>query len=123
MGFARYYSYRYDAYGLAFLNADYNGTPDTPATHYVHEYRQALGRDIDMTVDYKVPEHMAVYSRGYTSPNDSYAAGSSFVGYPAEAFGDEAVIDALYGSGTPLPASKEALVQGWQAYLQTSYGG
>lgn len=122
-GFARYYSYRYDAYGLAFLNADYNSAPDTPATHYVYEYKQTVGRDIDMAMDYKALEHMAVYSRGYTSPNDSYAAGSSFVGYLAEAFGDEAVIDALYGSGTPLPASKEALVQGWQAYLQANYGG
>ncbi len=120
-GFARFYSCRYDAYGLAFLNADYNSLPDTPETRYVHEYLEAVGRPIDMAAEHETLEDIAVYSRGYTDPNDSYAAGSSFVGYLVREFGDAAVIDAIYGTGTPLPRPMEALVQEWQDYLQTTY--
>lgn len=120
-GFARYFSYRYDAYGVAFLNEDYNHTPNTPETLYVREYLQTLDRPLDMAVDFEELENIAVYSRGYTSPNDSYAAGSSFVQYLVKAFGETAVIDAIYGSGTPLPQSTQELVSLWQSYLQTNY--
>lgn len=120
-GFARYFSYRYDAYGIAYLNEDYNHTPDTPETLYVREYLQTLDRPIDMAVDFEELENIAVYSRGYTSPNDSYVAGSSFVQYLVNLFGERAVIDSLYGSGTPLPQSTSELVQLWQEYLQANY--
>lgn len=120
-GFARFYSCRYDAYGLAFLNADYNSLPNTPEARYVHEYLEAVGRPIDMAADFETLEDIAVYSRGYTDPNDSYAAGSSFVGYLVREFGDAAVIDTLYGTGTPLPRPMETLVQDWQDHLQTTY--
>lgn len=120
-GFARYFSYRYDAYGMAFLNEDYNHTSDTAETLYVWEYLQTLDRPIDMAVDFEELENIAVYSRGYTSPNDSYVAGSSFVQYLVKAFGEAAVIDYIYGSGTPLPQPMTELVQLWQEYLQTNY--
>lgn len=74
-----------------------------------------------MAVDFEKLENIAVYSRGYTSPNDSYVAGSSFVQYLVKAFGEQAVIDSIYGSGTPLPQSMSELVQLWQEYLQTNY--
>ena len=47
-GFARYFSYYYDFYGMPFLNQDYNNTPDTPTTKYVHEFLDAINRPIDM---------------------------------------------------------------------------
>lgn len=120
-GFARYFSYRYDAYGMAFLNEDYNHAPNNPDTLYVWEYLQTLDRPIDMSVDFEELENLAAYSRGYTSPNDSYAAGSSFIQYLVKAFGERAVIEYIYGSGTPLPQSIKELVEGWQEYLQANY--
>lgn len=120
-GFARYFSYRYDEYGIAFLNQDYNNVSDSAATSYVREYLSNIGRDIDMAVDYGELENIAVWSRSYTDPNASYVAGSSFVQYLVGEFGEQAVIDAIYGSGTPLPRTYNELVGEWNAYIENTY--
>lgn len=120
-GFARYFSYRYDYYGIAFLNQDYNSAPDSAATRYVHEYRNKINRPIDMAADYGEIENIAVWSRSYTNPNASYVAGSSFVQYLVGQYGERAVVDSLYGDGTPLPKSYTELVHDWNAYIQDTY--
>lgn len=117
-GFARYFSYRYDAYGIAFLNQDYNSMADTEATRYVHEYLSAIGRPIDMAVDYAALENVAVWSRSYADPNANYLAGSSFVQYLVREYGETAVIDHIYGSGAPLGKDYDTLVAQWNQYIE-----
>ncbi len=92
-GFARYFSYKYDYYGIAFLNADYNSPGNSRNTLYVREYLERIGRPIDMAIDFAEIEAIAIYSRGAYQPNGSYAAGSSFVGYLVASYGEQAVID------------------------------
>lgn len=124
-GFARYFSYRYDAYGIAFLNQDYNNLVDSAAADYVREYQSRIGRPIDMAVDYEKLENIAVWSRSYTDPNASYVAGSSFVQYLVKRFGERAVIDFVYGDGVPLPYAYEELVADWSEGIERtcqSYG-
>ncbi len=122
-GFARFFSYRYDDYGIAFLNQDYNNAPDSAATQYVHEFRNTINRPINMSIDYKELENIAVWSRSYTDPNASYVAGSSFVQYLVSLYGEKAVIDAIYGSKEPLPKSYEELVRSWNEYIENTYQG
>ena len=120
-GFARYFSYYYDHYGIAFLNYDYNNSPDTEATKYVHDYLASIDRPIDMEKDFRELENLAVYSYGLTDPNKSYLTGSSFVQYLVNQYGESAVIDYIYGSGEPLPKTYSELVRDWIEYIENNY--
>lgn len=120
-GFARYFSYRYDHYGMALLNQDYNNTPETAETLYVHKYLKTIGRPIDMAVDYLELENIAVYSRSLTNPNKSYVAGSSFIQYLVNQYGEECVIQHIYGSGDALPKTYPELVRDWNTYIDETY--
>ncbi len=122
-GFARYFSYYYDFYGIAFLNQDYNNTPNTEATKYVHEYLATINRPIDMAKDYCELENIAVYSFNFTNPNANYAAGSSFVQYLVKQYGKEAVINDIYGNGNSLPKTYSESVKEWNEYIETNYNG
>ena len=120
-GFARYFSYYYDHYGIAFLNNDYNNTPDTAATKYVHEYLENIGRPINMVTDYKELENIVVYSRSFKDPNSSYVAGSSFVQFLVERYGESMVINHIYGKGEQLPVSYNQLVAEWNTFIENNY--
>ncbi len=120
-GFARYFSYYYDFYGIAFLNQDYNNSPDTPELKYIHEYLATINRPIDMARDFTELENIAVYSRNLTDPNKSYATGSSFVQYLVKQYGEEAVINSIYGNGDPLPKSYAELVKEWNEFIEVNY--
>lgn len=120
-GFARYFSYYYDFYGMAFLNQDYNNTPDTPELRYVHEYLAAINRPIDMAKDYREIENVAVHYFGFTNPNKNYLAGSSFVQYLVKQYGEEAVINSIYGNCNPLPKTYAELVKEWDEYIAREY--
>ena len=120
-GFARYFSYYYDFYGMPFLNQDYNNTPDTPTTKYVHEFLDAINRPIDMAKDYRELENVAVYYFGFTDPNKNYLTGSSFVQYLVKQYGEEAVINSIYGNGDPLPKTYAELVKEWNEFIETNY--
>ena len=89
-GFARYFSYYYDLYGIAFLNQDYNHTPDTPKTKYIREYLATINRPIDIAKDYCEIENVAVYYFNFTDPNADYGVGSSFIQYLVKQYGEEA---------------------------------
>ena len=120
-GFARYFSYYYDFYGMAFLNQDYNNTPDTPELKYIHEYLATINRPIDIEKDYQELENIAVYSRSFTDPNKSYLTGSSFVQYLVKRYGEEAVISSIYGNGDSLPKTYRELVKEWNEYIESNY--
>ena len=120
-GFARYFSYYYDFYGIPFLNQDYNNSPNTPELQYVHEYLATINRPIDMAKDYCELENVAVYYFGFTDPNKNYLTGSSFVQYLVKQYGEEAVINSIYGNGEPLPKTYAELVKEWNEFIETNY--
>ena len=120
-GFARYFSYYFDFYGTALLNQDYNNTPDTPELKYIHEFSAVINRPIDITIDYQELENIAVYSRSWTNPNENYLTGSSFVQYLVKQYGEEAVINSIYGNGTPLPKKNIELIKDWNKYIESEY--
>ena len=122
-GFARYFSYYYDFYGIPFLNQDYNNTPNTPTTKYIHEYLAAINRPIDMAKDYCELENIAVYYFSFANPNANYVAGSSFVQYLVNQYGEEAVINSIYGNGDSLPKTYAELVKEWNEYIESKYAG
>lgn len=120
-GFARYFSYRYDYYGVAFLNQDYNNVAFSSATKYIYEYFEVIDRPIDMAIDYAEIENIAVYSRDYKDPNSSYVAGSSFIQYLVNQYGEKAVIDFIYGDESLFEKTYEELVADWVIYIDKSY--
>ena len=120
-GFARYYSYRYDHYGIALLNHDYNHLAQTAVTGYVYEYLDQIQRPIDMASDYEEIENLAVWYFGLRDPNANYLAGSSFVQYLVKQYGDQAVIQSVYGDKTPLPKPYAELVSDWLANIENRY--
>jgi hypothetical protein len=122
-GFARYFSYRYDHYGIALLNRDYNNAAETPELKYIHEYRDTIQRPIDMAIDYDKIENIAVWSRSLKNPNANYLAGSSFVQYLVNQYGEQAVIRSIYGDKTPLPKTYADLVRGWIGAVESSCQG
>ena len=122
-GFARYFSYYYDFYGMPFLNQDYNNSPNTPELKYIHEFLDAINRPIDMAKDYRELENVAVHYFGFTDPNANYLAGSSFVQYLVKQYGEEAVINSIYGNGDPLPKTYAELVKEWKEYIESEYVG
>lgn len=120
-GFARYFSYYYDHYGIAMVNADYAAAADTEKLHYIHEFRAQVGRAIDMAADFGAIESIIAYTRGYASPNVSYAAGSAFVHYLVQRYGEEAVIRHVL-DGAAFDAPQAELVSDWKAWLKDHYG-
>lgn len=123
-GFARYFSYRYDYYGNAMSNADYNAVPDTANYQYIHDYRDSIGRDIDVTEDIEALLHIATYVNGYNSPNDGdgYTPGASFVAYLISRLGQEKVIEIICTTHDFGEYSYGELVADWQAFLEQNYG-
>lgn len=119
-GFARYFSYYYDYYGIAFLNEDYNTATESDLTEYLFEFKRTINRPIDMQSDFIEIENIAVYSRGYTDPNASYVAGSSFVQYLVRAYGEAFVTKCIYGSES-FPKPYNSLVDEWNQYIEKTY--
>lgn len=120
-GVARYFSYKYDYYGIAMLNVDYNAPSSRKELLYVREYKEKIGRDIDMAVDFTEIENIAVYSRSYFDPNCSYVAGSSFVAYLVSQFGEHEVIAMIFSKHGMEHSLYTALVDHWVSYLKTNY--
>ncbi len=106
---------------MPLLNRDYNNTPDTPTTKYIHEYLTTINRPIDIEKDYCELENVAVYYFGFANPNENYVAGSSFVQYLVKQFGEEAVINSIYGNGDALPKNYAELEKEWYEFIVTKY--
>lgn len=121
-GFARYFSYYYNHYGIAFLNEGYNHSPDMAHVQYVQDYLAAIGRPIDMAADFGGFESFCAYTLGYQSPDVNYVSGSAFVHYLVQRFGEEAVIRHVCGQEV-LPQDVSALTADWLAWLDETYQG
>ena len=74
-----------------------------------------------MAKDYAELENIAVYSRSWTNPDANYLTGSSFVQYLVKQYGEEAVINSIYGNGDPLPKSYAELVKEWNEFIEANY--
>lgn len=122
-GFARYLDLRYDYYGAPATTNDWNTLPDTESFHYVHEYMEKMGRPLDMAADYLVIYDLYVYYNGATSPNQNsgYIPGASFIHYLVKQYGEQRVIQSIYGDGEPLPKDYDELVEDWLAYINETY--
>lgn len=119
-GFARYFSYKYDAYAYDFLNNYWNDE----SIIWVQEYIDFLGRPIDVRTD--VPElwDILVHGYGYTDPNSGYESGASFIGYLVDQYGEQAVIsyvcsDSEYNE--EWEKTYDELVQDWNQYIEENY--
>ena len=76
-----------------------------------------------MAKDYRELENVAVYYFGFTDPNANYLTGSSFVQYLVKQYGEEAVINSIYGNGDPLPKIYAELVKDWVEFIENEYQG
>ena len=121
-GFARYFSYYYDDYGIAFLNEDYSNLPDAADVQYVREYQEAIGRPIDMATDFGDLECFRAYALDYRSPEADYASGSAFVHYLVKRFGEKAVIRHVCGL-EELSQDMSVLTADWLDWLEETYQG
>ena len=119
-GIARYFSFYYDHYGWAFRNEDYNNPPELDYAQFIRDYQAAIGRPIDMAVEYGEVESLGAYSRKAQSPDESYAIGSAFVHYLVLRFGEEAVIRHVRGLEA-LPQDIPTLTADWLAWLDEKY--
>ena len=122
VGFIQYFGYKYNHYGIAMWNYEANMPSTDIALEYVREYREKVGRDIDMAVDFHELQHVGAYSRSDEDPNNggAYACGS-FVAYLISKFGEEKVIEIICKTHDFGEYTYEALVDEWQAFLQKNY--
>lgn len=121
-GFARYFSYYYDDYGIAFLNEDYSNLSDAADVQYVREYQEAIGRPIDMATDFGDLECFRAYALDYRSPDADYASGSACVHYLVKRFGEKAVIRHVCGL-EELSQDMSVLTADWLDWLEETYQG
>ena len=120
-GVARYFSYKYDRYGIAMLNVDYNMPSSSKQLLYVREYKEKIGRDINMEIDFTEIENVAVYSRSYFDPKRSYVAGSSFVAYLVLQFGEKEAIDMIFSEQGIEDSLYRELVDNWVSHIKANY--
>ncbi len=122
-GLARYFQYKFDYYGNAMNNVDLNGLPDTPRYKYINEYKANVGRDIDISEDHVILQHLATWANGYADPNDGggYASGASFIGYLISRFGENEIIELICKTHDFGEHSYEELVLQWQTYIEENY--
>lgn len=124
-GIARYLDTRYDYYGVAFTNYDYSIHLENASAMYVgvKEYCAKLDRPLDMAIDTLTVYDLMCYSDGVTDPNQyrGYHPGASFINYLAKQYGEQTVIQSIFGGGDPLPKEHGELVADWQAYLNETY--
>ena len=126
-GSARYFSYKYNDYFYDFYDGmgEYYGDDDH-AQEVSASLSSFLGREPDIRTDYQVMADMSGYVYGNTDPNQSYDAASSFIGYLADHYGEQAVIGYICADdeyNAEWGKSFEELVQDWNAYIHENYSG
>ena len=122
-GFARYFDKKYDYYGVAMCNVDYNNVPETAKFRWLYEYKEKLGRDIDIFTDGLDIDHITTYVYSYDDPNDGdgYTAGASFVGYLISRLGEEKVIEIICKTHDFGEYTYDQLVADWNTFIVENY--
>lgn len=121
--FAEHFERYYNHYGVLMENAAYQDMTDTPKSHYAFEYREKIGRPIDLARDFEELDNIFAYSRGYTHPSmQKYYAGAPFIGYLVKLYGVEEVTQHFWGDHRDLPKSTDDLAADWAQYLEDNYG-
>ena len=118
-GTLAYFSYYYDYYGNTENNYVANMEADYPTLQHYRDFRQWLGRDIDIATDFTDLVHYYAYSKGYTNPNNGGA--DSFIAYLIHRFGEEQVIDILCQTHSFGEYSFDELVANWSAFLNEKF--
>ena len=119
-GIARYLDLRFDYYGTPLTTYDYHSNLDNPKFCYLKEYAEKLGRPLDMAKDYLTVYDLICYGEGHSAPIAGIT-GASFINYLVQQYGEQTVIQSIYGDGEPLPKTHEELVVEWVAYLNETY--
>jgi len=90
---------------------------------YILEYKNNLGRNIDMSTDYPELFHLMTYCNSFDDPNDGsgYVAGASFIDYLISRFGEEKVLDIICVTHDFGEYRYEELVTEWQTFLEKNY--
>lgn len=113
-GIARYLDLRHDYYGAPATTYDYNSRLDDPNFIYLKEYSEKIGRPLDMAVDYLTIYELRSYSTGILQV-------SAFFSYLAKQYGEQTMIQSIFGDGEPLPKTQEELIADCIAYLNETY--
>ena len=119
-GAASYFSFKYDLYTFGFTNDDGDNSPII----WIQEYINTIGRPIGIQKIFCELDHIVVNAAGITDPNFSYQSASSFVGYLAEQYGEQAVISYICSDNEyseEWGKSYEELVQDWNQYIEENY--
>ncbi len=122
-GLARYYGYRYDYYGNAMNDAEAKNLPNSTHYRYFHEFKNNIGRDIEMAKDFEPIQHITTYVYSYNDPNDGggYAPGASFIGYLISKFGEQKTIEIICKTHDFGEYTYDELVVEWQQFIQENY--
>ena len=115
-GFATYFSHKYD------LNNLWNNAASSMI--WVQEYIDAIGRPIDMQMDFREFEDLMVYAYRFANPDSAYQSGSSFIGYLVDQYGERAVIAYICSDNeynAEWDKSYSDLVQNWWMYIEANY--
>lgn len=121
-GTATYFAHKYDLYACDYLSNVYNNAAHSMI--WVQEYIDAIGRPIDMQMDFREFEDLMVYAYRFANPDSAYQAGSSFIGYLVDQYGEQAVIAYICSDNeynAEWDKSYRDLVQDWRTYIQDNY--
>ena len=113
-GIARYLDLRHDYYGAPATTYDYNSRLDDPNFIFLKEYSEKIGRPLDMAVDYLTIYELRSYSTGILE-------GSAIFSYLAKQYGEQTMIQSIFGDGEPLPKTQDELIADCIAYLNETY--
>ncbi|MCM1539258.1 MAG: hypothetical protein NC254_12785 [bacterium] len=125
-GAAQYFSYKYNEYSYGFfagLPAYYD---DTRLVEIYEAFRSFWGRPVDVRneQDMRVLDDMEVRMLRTTDPDQTYAAGASFIGYLADQYGEQETIAYICSDQSyhaEWGKSYAELVRDWNAYIEENY--
>ena len=122
-GVAHYFNRKYSIYAHDYFN-EYTNNGEYivgKEKERISKYIDFIGRPIDMKTDFQDLDDLWVYYDGLKNPNASYNAGSSFVGYLVEQYGEQEAIAYIISDNeynAEWDKSYDELVQDWNQYIE-----
>ncbi len=118
-GMPSYFSFYYNHYGNAARTYIANLDEEYESLRYYRAYRDYIGRDVDMAVDFGEFAHFYAYRKGFDDPN---AGGSdAFIAYLVSRFGEENVIDIVCRTHDFGEYTYDELVADWKVFLRQKF--